>query len=282
MTKHVLREALAKFIEEDLGKGDITSEIVASDKTVRAKIVCKERALVAGLNEAGVLFDLVKCRSKPLVREGRCVRPMTTIMTVSGNARSILSAERTVLNFLMRMSGIATETRRFVDEVRRINPRVKIACTRKTAPGLRIFDKRAVSVGGGETHRMRLDEMVLIKDNHLAIAGSVSKTVRLAKRMHGSKAKVEVEVRSLRQAMDAVDAGADIIMLDNLTARQVHSIVKALESKHMRERVTIEVSGGITHKNIRQYASADVDLISIGSITHSIKSIDMSLEVTGK
>ncbi len=278
---HVLREALAKFLEEDIGKGDITSEIVPDD-VVKAKIVCKEKAVIAGLYEAGLLFEIVKCKAESLVKEGSLVRPKTTIMNVQGSSRSILSAERTVMNVLMRMSGIATETKKFVDEVKRVNSNVKIACTRKTAPGFRVFDKRAVKVGGGETHRMRLDDMVLIKDNHLAMVDSVSKAVRLAKHLHGYKGKIEVEVRSLREAIEAIDAGADIIMLDNLTAGHVRSIVKELSSKGLRNKVTIEVSGGITHKNVREYAAADIDVISIGSITHSVKAIDMSLEIIGK
>ena len=277
---HVLKEALAEFLKEDIGRGDITSEIVP-DEIVKAKIVCKERAVVAGLHEAKILFEIVRCKAKSLVEEGSIVKPTTVIMTVSGNAKTILSAERTVLNVLMRMSGIATETKRFVDEVKEVNPRVRIACTRKTSPGFRIFDKRAVKVGGGDTHRMRLDDMVLIKDNHLAIVGMVSNAVNKAKQLHGSS-KIEVEVRSLDDAVKAVNAGADIIMLDNLTPKKVRSIVKALKKKVLRNKVTIEVSGGITHENVKKYASADIDVISIGSITHSVKAIDMSLEINGK
>lgn len=275
---HVLREALAKFLEEDIGKGDITSEIVPNDP-VKAKIVCKEKAVIAGLHEASILFEIVGCEVRTLVTEGSFVKPNSTIINIAGEARSILSAERTVLNVLMRMSGIATETRRYIDEVRKINPNVRIACTRKTAPGFRVFDKRAVKVGGGETHRMRLDDMILIKDNHLAIVGSASKAVKLAKERDSSRNKIEIEVRSLNDAIEAVNAGADIIMLDNLTPKQVHSIVKTLKKKGLRDKVTIEVSGGITHKNVKQYAAADIDLISIGSITHSVRAVDMSLEI---
>ncbi len=277
---HVLKEALAEFLKEDIGRGDITSEIVP-DEIVKAKIVCKERAVVAGLHEAKMLFKIVRCRAKSLVEEGSIVKPRTIIMTVSGNAKTILSAERTVLNVLMRMSGIATETKRFIDEVKKVNPRVRIACTRKTSPGFRIFDKRAVKVGGGDTHRMRLDDMVLIKDNHLAIVGTVSNAVNKAKDLH-RLSKIEVEVRSLNDAITAVNAGADIIMLDNLTPKKVRSIVKALKKKGLRNKVTIEVSGGILHENVKKYASADIDVISIGSITHSVKAIDMSLEINGK
>lgn len=275
------REALAKFLEEDIGRGDVTSKILPR-KIVRAEIVCRERAVIAGLREAGMIFDLVKCGTRVRVREGRYVRPMTTVMTVRGDARRIPSAERTALNLLMRMSGIATETKRFVEEARKINPRVKIASTRKTVPGFRIFDKRAVKVGGGMTHRMRLDDMVLIKDNHLAIVGSVSEAVRMAKRLHGGRRKIETEVRSLREAIDAVGAGAEIIMLDNMTPKQVHSTVKTLVRKGLRRKVTIEVSGGVTHENLKRYASADIDMVSIGSITHSLRAIDFSLEVVGK
>lgn len=276
---HVLRETLAKFLEEDIGEGDITSEIIPNDPA-KAKIICKKKAVIAGLHEAGILFEIVGCEVRTLVKEGSFVKPNSTIINIAGNARSILSAERTVLNVLMRMSGIATETKKYVDEVRKINPKVKIACTRKTAPGFRVFDKRAVKVGGGETHRMRLDDMVLIKDNHLAIVGSASKAVKLAKERHGSKSKIEIEVRSLNDAIEAVNAGTDIIMLDNLTPKQVHSIIKTLKKKGLRDKVMIEVSGGVTHKNVKQYAAADIDVISIGSLTHSIRAIDMSLEIT--
>lgn len=277
---HVLKEALAEFLKEDIGRGDITSEIVP-DEIVKAKVICKERAVVAGLHEAKILFEIVRCRAESLVEEGSIVKPRTIIMKVSGNAKTILSAERTVLNVLMRMSGISTETKRFVDEVKKINPRVSIACTRKTSPGFRIFDKRAVKVGGGDTHRMKLDDMVLIKDNHLAIVGTVSNAVDKAKHLHHSS-WIEVEVRSLNDAITAVNAGANVIMLDNLTPKNVRSIVEVLKKKGLRNRVRIEVSGGITHENVKKYASADVDVISIGIITHSVKAIDMSLEINGK
>lgn len=275
---HVLREALAEFLREDIGKVDITSEILPSVKA-KAEIICEERAVIAGLKEVCILFELAKCRAKGLVREGSLVKPNTSIITVEGNAKAILSAERTALNILMRMSGIATETRRFVDEVKKINRNVRIACTRKTSPGFRIFDKRAVKVGGGETHRMRLDEMVLIKDNHLAIIDSVNKAVRRAREIHRSHRRIEVEVRTLDEAMEAAKAGADIIMLDNLTPKQARTVVNALKKNGLRDKVMIEVSGGITHENVKRYASIDIDMISVGSITHSVKAVDMSLEI---
>lgn len=276
---HVLRNALAEFLKEDIGRGDITSAILPNVKA-KAEIICKERAVVAGLKEACILFELVKCETKNLVREGSFVKPNTPVITVTGNAKAILSAERTTLNILMRMSGIATETRRFVDEVQKINHNVRIACTRKTSPGFRIFDKRAVKVGGGDMHRMHLDEMVLIKDNHLAITGSIEKTIKTAREIHRTRSKIEVEVGSLDEAIEAIEAGADIIMLDNLTPKQVRSVVNALKKRGLRKKIMIEVSGGVTHKNVKQYAAVDIDMISIGSLTHSVKAVDMSLTIT--
>ncbi len=276
---HVLRNALAEFLKEDIGRGDITSAILP-DVKAKAEIICKEMAVIAGLKEACILFELVRCKAKNLVREGSFVKPNTPIITITGNAKAILSAERTALNILMRMSGIATETRRFVDEVQKINQNVRIACTRKTSPGFRIFDKRAVKVGGGYMHRMRLDEMVLIKDNHLAITGSIKKAIKTAREIHRTRSKIEIEVGSLDEAIEAIEAGTDIIMLDNLTPRQVRSVVDALKKKGLRKKVMIEVSGGVTHKNAKQYAAADIDMISIGSLTHSVKAVDMSLAIT--
>ncbi len=275
---YVLRKALAEFLQEDIGKGDITSEILPSVKA-KAQIICKEKAVIAGLKETCMLFELVKCRAKNLVKEGSSVKPNTPIMIIEGNVKAILSAERTALNILMRMSGIATETKRFVDEVKKINHSVRIACTRKTSPGFRIFDKRAVKVGGGETHRMRLDEMVLIKDNHLAITDSIADAVRKARDIHRHRSRIEVEVGNLKETIEAIEAGADIVMLDNLTPKQVRSVVNTLNKNGLRKKVMIEVSGGVTHNNVKRYASIDIDMISIGSITHSPKAVDMSLEI---
>ena len=275
---HVLRDALIEFLREDIGKGDITCEILPNVK-VKAEIICKEKAIVAGIKEVCILFELMKCKVKNLVKDGSLVNSNTSIIIVEGNAKVILSIERTALNILMRMSGIATETKHLVNEVKKINQNVRITCTRKTSPGFRIFDKKAVEVGGGESHRIRLDEMVLIKDNHLAIINSIIEAVTKAKEIHHSRSMIEIEVENLEEAIEAIDAGVNIIMLDNLTAKQVRFVVNALKKNGLRNKVKIEVSGGITHKNIKRYASVDVDMISIGSITHSVKSVDMSLEI---
>jgi nicotinate-nucleotide pyrophosphorylase (carboxylating) len=235
--------------------------------------------VIAGVEEAVALFNLVNCNAETMVRDGNVVEPDTVIMHIHGNARAVLAVERTVLNLLMRMSGIATCTRKYVEIVKSVNPNVKIASTRKTAPGLRLLDKKAVALGGGYMHRLGLYDMVLIKDNHLALVGSVAKAVRLAREMYGSRYRIEVEVRSLKEALEAIESGADMIMLDNLAVDDVAKIVDELKGRGLRDKVMIEVSGGINEDNIRSYARLDVDMISIGRITHSAKAIDMSLEI---
>ncbi len=197
-------------------------------------------------------------------------------MRVYGEARAILKAERTVLNIIMRMSGIATETKRLVD----LAKDVTILATRKTAPGLRYFDKKAVLVGGGGTHRMRLDDMVLIKDNHIALVGDIEKCINLAKKNEGSKIAVECEVRNDKDALTAILSGSDIVMLDNFTPKQARETIEHISKMGSRRRVKIEASGGINKRNIKRYAQAKPDFISVGYITHSAKAIDFSLEVT--
>jgi nicotinate-nucleotide pyrophosphorylase (carboxylating) len=272
-----VREMLANFLQEDVGAGDITSNnIIPRSLAAEAEIICKSpSAIVCGLEESSILFDLCGCKSQILVEDGSKVINRMVVMKVSGDARSILKAERTALNFIMRMSGIATETRRLADLVKD----VKLLATRKTAPGLRYFDKKAVVLGGGATHRMRLDEMVLIKDNHLSLAGDIEKCVRLAKKNTGFSIKVECEVKNEEEALAAVLAGSDLVMLDNFTPKQAQDTIVRIAKLGLRRRVKIELSGGINKKNIKQYARAKPDFISLGYITHSVKAIDFSLEV---
>jgi nicotinate-nucleotide pyrophosphorylase (carboxylating) len=272
-----VREMLANFLQEDIGAGDITSNnTIPRSFAAKAGIVCKSHsAIVCVLEEASILFDICSCKSQILVDDGSRVMKGMVVMKVSGDARSILKAERTALNLIMRMSGIATETRRLSDLARDVT----ILATRKTAPGLRYFDKKAVVSGGGATHRMRLDEMVLVKDNHLALAGGVEKCVKLAKKNVSPSIKVECEVRNTEEALAAISAGSDIVMLDNFSPKQAQDTIREIAKIGLRERVKIELSGGINRKNIKQYARAKPDFISLGYITHSIKAVDFSLEV---
>jgi nicotinate-nucleotide pyrophosphorylase (carboxylating) len=272
-----IREILVKFLQEDVGAGDITSDnIIRADMEAKAEIVCKSRfAIVCGLEEASMLFDICGCKSEILVKDGSKVVKGAVVMNVSGYARAILKAERTALNIIMRMSGIATETRRTVD----LAKGVTILATRKTAPGLRYFDKKAVVLGGGATHRMRLDDMVLIKDNHLVLVSDLGKCIRLAKKNVGSSIKVECEVRTKDEALAAVAAEADTVMLDNFTPKQAQQTIRQIRRMGLRNKVKIELSGGINQNNIRQYSRTKPDFISLGYITHSSKTIDFSLEI---
>ena len=272
-----VREILANFLQEDVGAGDITSDnIIPADLEAKAEIVCKSRfAIVCGLEEASVLFDICGCKSEILVKDGSKVVKGTVVMNVSGHARAILKAERTAINIIMRMSGIATETRRIVDLAKDIT----ILATRKTAPGLRYFDKKAVVLGGGATHRMRLDDMVLIKDNHLVLVSDLGKCIRLAKKNVGSSIKVECEARTKEEALAAVAAQADAIMLDNFTPKQAQQTIRQIRRMGLRNKVKIELSGSINQNNIRHYSRTKPDFISLGYITHSSKAIDFSLEI---
>lgn len=280
-----VRESLINFLIEDIGTGDITSNTTLSPSTcARAQIVCKteDTAMVCGLKEAGMIFEICDCRNHSLVKDGTIVEKQTIVMDITGKALSILKAERTALNLIMRMSGIATETKKFVDAVDAYKDSIRIACTRKTVPGLRFFDKKAVSIGGGDTHRMALDDMVLIKDNHIFFSESVEKSVKLARQNVGSSIRVECEVTTLDSAIAAINAGADIIMLDNFSPSDVSRTIKEITKKGIRKRAKLEVSGGISLQNVKSYAKSRPDIISIGHLTHSPEAINFSLEMIEK
>jgi nicotinate-nucleotide pyrophosphorylase (carboxylating) len=280
-----VRESLINFLIEDIGTGDITSNTTLSSSTsARAQIVCKteDTAMVCGLKEAGMIFDICDCRNRTLVKDGTIVKKQTIVMDITGKALSILKAERTALNLIMRMSGIATETRKFVDAVDVYKDSIRIACTRKTVPGLRFFDKKAVCMGGGDTHRMALDDMVLIKDNHIFFSESVEKSVKLARQNVGTSLRVECEVTTLDSAIAAINAGADIIMLDNFSPLDVSRTIKEITNKGIRKRAKLEVSGGISLQNVKSYAKSRPDIISIGHLTHSPEAINFSLEMIEK
>jgi nicotinate-nucleotide pyrophosphorylase (carboxylating) len=280
VSKKDLQDELRRFLNEDVGQGDITTNSVVPQGTeTRAQIIAKEPAMICGIHEAKVFFEMLGVNFVGKVQDGDKVAAGKVIAEVEGDGRSILTAERTVLNILMRMSGIATETSKLVKEVQRLNLKVRIAATRKTAPGLRYFDKRAIIVGGGDPHRMRLDDAVLIKDNHIMIAGGVNEAVKRARLSLGFSKKIEVEAKTKEQAVQAAMMGADIVMLDNMTLEEADDTMKELAAKNLRGKVLIEISGGVTPINLISYARLEPDIISLGSLTHSVKAIDMSLEV---
>ena len=280
MEKAILRERLMEFLREDLGMGDVTTEaVVPAEIMVSAHIIAKEPMVVAGLYEASVIFEAIGVDFKAKARDGEKVDAGTVLAEVHGRARDILSAERTVLNILMRMSGIATQTRRIVETVRKAGFNVRIAATRKTAPGLRLFDKRAVAIGGGDPHRFRLDDAVLIKDNHVRVAGGVREAIWRARSATSFSKKIEVEVQSLEEALEAAEYGVDILMLDNMSVEEAKRTIEALEDRGLRRKVIIEISGRIDEKNILEYAELGPDVISVGALTHSVRAADISLEI---
>jgi nicotinate-nucleotide pyrophosphorylase (carboxylating) len=266
------KKQLSQFLAEDIGKGDITSNLLPKKK-ISVKIISRENAIVAGVSYAKEIFRLKGCSSRILKKDGSKVKPNQAIMIISGNAGNILTCERTALNLLTRMSGIATQTNELV---KKIPKRTKLYATRKTAPGLRYFDKEAVEIGGGKKHRLTLDEMVMIKDNHIAIGESLLSLIKKTKKKYK---KFEVEVENTADAVLAAKEGATIIMLDNFTPAQIKKTIQTLKNQKLRNKVLLEASGGITSKNISKYGQTEVDIISVGSITNSVKGIDMSLEI---
>lgn len=276
-----LENMLRQFLSEDIGYGDITTDALVKQGTQAIGcVVCKETGVVvAGIREARVLLQIVGCQTTRAIQDGAIVKPRTGILYVKGPAHSLLKVERVLLNLLSHMSGVATATHELVQLAEKSDGHVRIACTRKTLPGLRYFEKRAVELGGGDTHRLRLDDMVLIKDNHLAIAGTIERAVKLARSKNSFTKKIEVEVTNPDQALEATKAGAEIVLLDNMQPDRILETIRLLKTKQLRDRVILEASGGITKENIASYLKTGIDVISVGKITNSAPSIDMSFEL---
>jgi len=247
-----------------------------TDERTEAHIVAKESCIVAGLEEAKKVFDRMGVQTKLLVHDGDFLRETTIVAKMAGPVRSILKGERLALNFMGRMSGIATETKKLVDVCREINPKVTIAATRKTTPGFRKYEKKAVVIGGGEAHRSGLYDAIMIKDNHIKCAGSVEMAIKRAKQNSDDKT-IEVEVENEKDAIIAASINVDVIMLDNFTPEMGERTAKKL--RKINDEILIEISGGVTPNNIAAYASF-ADRISLGYLTHSIASKDFSLEMS--
>jgi len=281
LPKKILEEKLRKIVEEDVGHGDITtSHIVSRGTTVDAQVMAKEKGKIAGLEEATVLAESFGLKTKPLAADGQKVQEKTLILQLEGDAATLLSIERTLLNLLSRMSGIATATNLLVERIRKAGYQTRVASTRKVAPGLAYFDKKAVMIGGGDSHRWGLDDMILIKDNHVVIAGGIAEAVERVRKNVSFSKKIEVETARLDDVLEAAQSGVDIVMLDNFTPKQVKEAVRLLRKRQLRAKLLVEASGGITEHNILEYAAAGVDIVSLGEITHSARALDVSLEIT--
>jgi nicotinate-nucleotide pyrophosphorylase (carboxylating) len=269
---------IGSFLQEDLGRGDITTQsTVLRQQRARGRFLAKEPMTIAGLEAAEAVFSTLDSQQQieAFVSDGDEVEEGKVIARTSGFADVLLGGERLALNLLQRLSGIATQTRRFVREVE--GTRAAIVDTRKTTPGLRMLEKYAVLAGGGRNHRFGLDDGVLIKDNHIALAGGVATAVERARQAVGHLHKVEVEVSSEAALREAIKSGADILLLDNQTPEQTARLVEV--ARELAPHVMLESSGGINIENVRAYAEAGVDLISVGALTHSARAMDISFKI---
>ncbi len=269
MDKDYIKRIVEKALEEDVGEGDVTTNsTVPEERTAKAVIYSKERGIICGLEVAEMVFISLDpgVKFRKLAEDGDSVEKNQDVAEIEGKARALLTGERTALNFLQRLSGISTTAKRYADAVK--PHKVRILDTRKTTPGLRKLEKYAVKMGGCSNHRMGLYDAVLIKDNHTEIAGLKEAVERARK----TGKVVEVEVESTGQAREAVSAGADVIMLDNMSPGEAKEAVKAVKG-----RAKTEISGGISLENIREYAETGTDWISVGRLTHSVRALDLAM-----
>jgi len=260
-------------LREDMPEGDITSEnVVSQDSTSKAVITGKEEGILAGIEVAEKVFKKIdpEIRIKKYFRDGQGIKKGEKLAVLQGSSISLLKGERTALNFLQRMSGIATLTRRFVNGLR--GSSTKLLDTRKTTPGLRILEKYAVKTGGGENHRFSLSDMVMLKDNHLRLVGDIRTAVERARANIRPGIKIEVETSNLKEVKEAINSGADMVMLDNMSLNKMREVVEWVNG-----RIPLEVSGKVDLDNIKDIALLGVDYVSVGSLTHSFKSLDISM-----
>jgi nicotinate-nucleotide pyrophosphorylase (carboxylating) len=271
--------SIGEFLAEDIGRGDITTQAtVPPDVRGQGKFLAKEYLVVCGVSIAEAVFlhlDAENPEIETSVNEGDEVEEGTVFATLKGYADVLLTGERVALNLLQRMSGVATLTRQYIKAVEGTN--AQIVDTRKTTPGLRMLEKYAVTVGGGKNHRLGLDDGILIKDNHIALAGGITQAVSAAKNMAGHLHKIEVEISNWAQLREALNAGADIVMLDNQTPEEAQKLVQM--ARDINPNVLIEGSGGMDLDKVRSYAEAGVDLISVGRLTHSARAVDISFKI---
>jgi len=281
--KLIIEQKLRDFLLEDCHFQDVSSLLIPDARST-AIIMAKETGFVCGLLEIQILFDLVGCNLVASKVDGDPVSHGDVVATIEGPARAILLAERTALNILMHLSGVVTTTREFqaIVENERVNPRCRIAATRKTIPGLRAMEKRAVMIGGGDTHRWNLDDMVMLKDNHRVYFDDIEGMIAACRHMISFTKKIEIEVTTVDDTLKAANAGADIIMLDNMTFDDMENAVNTLRNTGLRDKVVLESSGNVDLETLPQHAKTGVDLISTSAITLKAKPLDFSLEISDR
>ena len=277
--RFIIERKLKEFLEEDCNFKDVTSSIISHDAEVSAKILAKSQGYISGLEELKILFDLLNLFSEFLKKDGQYVKNGDIVVNLKGKVHNILLGERIGLNLITHMSAITTITRKYINIIKDSGKNVKIACTRKTMPGLRIFDKKAVEVAGGDTHRFNLDDMILLKDTHLKYYnGNVKNLLRDTRKIASFTKKIEIEIEKVEDVLIAAKSGADIIMLDNFTPDEVEDAISLLKNNNLRDKLIIEVSGGINEDNLLDYVIAEPDIISLGLITQKYTQfVDFSL-----
>ncbi len=275
----IIERKIREFIEEDCTFIDVSSNFIPDNSTVSAKIIAKTEGFISGLEELAILFEILKVDINFKKKDGENIEKGDIILELKGNAKNILIGERVGLNLATHMSAITTTTREYVNLVKASGKNVKIAATRKTIPGLRIFEKKAVLMGGGETHRFSLDDMIVLKDTHLKYYnGDVKKLLEEVKEKASFSKKIEIEIENVDDVLIAAKNGADIIMLDNMSPDQVEDAITILRNHKLRDNVIIEVSGGINKETIVDYIIANPDIISIGNLTlFPSRQVDLSL-----
>lgn len=275
----ILEKKLKAYLEEDCQYQDVSSSFIPEDAESSAKIIAKSDGYLSGLEELGILFDILGIQIGFKKKDGDAVKNGEIIATVIGETRKILMAERVGLNLLMHMSAITSSTRKLVDRIRASGKKVRISATRKTIPGIRVFEKRAVELGGGDTHRFSLDDMILLKDTHLRFYnGNIKELLRDVKKQASFSKKIEIEIERVEDVVIAAKTGADIIMLDNMSPAQVERAIKLLKDNGLRDGVLLEISGGITQENFENYLNSEPDVISTSEITQfPSEKIDISL-----
>lgn len=275
-----MKNKLLLMIKEDVGVEDLTTcAIIDETHTSKAEIITREDGIFAGLSVVKEVCNLYNLKLDFIKKDGDKINSGDRLLIIEGSTRDILAIERTLLNLIMRMSGIATITHNTLNKIHSLNNDIILAATRKTTPGLQIFEKEAVIIGGGDPHRFRLDDCVMIKDTHRDIIGDLKEAIIITKNHISFTKKIEVEVESIEDAKIAAMAGADIIMLDNMSPYQIKEVLSELNSNNLIKNILIEVSGGITPDNVLDYVIDGVNIISMGFLTHSVKPLDLSLEI---
>ncbi|MHA2387711.1 MAG: carboxylating nicotinate-nucleotide diphosphorylase [Candidatus Hodarchaeales archaeon] len=276
----LLERKLLQFLQEDLEFGDITTEITP-DKIVNANLIAKEHGFVSGLEFARILVNVVGLEIKTNRNDGEQIKQGDIIFTIKGSSRAILVVERTLLNIIMRLSGITTQTKNLVNMISNSKLSIKVASTRKTTPGFRYFEKYAVKTGGGDTHRWSLSDEILIKENHLALFKGelIDEILRKYQQQTSFTRKIDIEVTTLEEFEKVLNIHPDIIMLDNFTPEKIHQAIALMNDRISGRKPLIEISGGINPENLEKYLINGVDIISIGALTHTVRSLDFSLKI---